>query len=146
MEEEGFISRQQVKEALSEGLSFVPANVSLNAPHFTVYAQGELERLMTGLGYSPEDIARGGLRVYTTLDQNVNQLAQRAAANQVAQLWNKNVSNGAVVVTKPQTGEIIAMVGSIDYHNEAIDGSVNVTYCLPAAGQHHQALHLFSSD
>ncbi len=134
MAEEGFISRQQVKEALSEGLSFVPANVSLNAPHFTVYAQGELERLMTSLGYSPEDIARGGLRVYTTLDQNVNQLAQRAAANQVAQLWNKNVSNGAVVVTKPQTGEIIAMVGSIDYHNEAIDGSVNVSTAFRQPG------------
>ncbi len=134
MVEEGFISQQQVKEALSEGLSFVPANVSLNAPHFTVYAQGELERLMTGLGYSPEDIARGGLRVYTTLDQNVNQLAQRAAANQVNQLWNKNVSNGAVVVTKPQTGEIIAMVGSIDYHNEAIDGSVNVSTAFRQPG------------
>ncbi len=134
MVEEGFISQQQVKEVLNEGLSFVPANVSLNAPHFTVYAQGELERLMTGLGYSPEDITRGGLRVYTTLDQNVNQLAQRAAANQVAQLWNKNVSNGAVVVTKPQTGEIIAMVGSIDYHNEAIDGSVNVTTAFRQPG------------
>lgn len=134
MAEEGFISRQQVKEALSEGLSFAPANVSLNAPHFTVYAQGELERLMTSLGYSPEDIARGGLRVYTTLDQNVNQLAQRAAANQVAQLWNKNVSNGAVVVIKPQTGEIIAMVGSIDYHNEAIDGSVNVSTAFRQPG------------
>ena len=134
MVEEGFISQQQVKEALSEGLSFVPANVSLNAPHFTVYAQGELERLMTGLGYSPEEITRGGLRVYTTLDQNVNQLAQRAAANQVTQLWNKNVSNGAVVATKPQTGEIIAMVGSIDYHNEAIDGSVNVTTAFRQPG------------
>lgn len=134
MVEEGFITQQQVREALSEGLSFVPAKVSLNAPHFTVYAQGELERLMTGLGYSPEDIARGGLRVYTTLDQNVNRLAQQAAANHVAKLWNKNVSNGAVAVIKPQTGEIIAMVGSIDYHNEAIDGSVNVTTAFRQPG------------
>lgn len=134
MAEEGFISQEQVKAALNEGLSFAPAKVSLNAPHFTVYAQGELERLMIGLGYSPEDIARGGLRVYTTLDQDVNQLAQRVAANHVGQLWNKNVSNGAVVVAKPQTGEIIAMVGSIDYHNEAIDGSVNVTTAFRQPG------------
>ncbi len=134
MVEEGYITQQQVKETLSEGLYFAPAKVSLNAPHFTVYAQGELESLMTSLGYSPEDIARGGLRVYTTLDQNVNQMAQRAAANQVAQLWNKNVSNGAVLVAKPGTGEIIAMVGSIDYHNEAIDGSVNVTTAFRQPG------------
>ena len=134
MAEEGFISQQQVKEALKEGLSFVPANVSLTAPHFTVYAQGELERLMIGLGYSPEDITGGGLRVYTTLDQDVNRLAQRAAANQVAQLQAKNVSNAAVVVTKPASGEIIAMVGSIDYNNEAIDGSVNVTTAFRQPG------------
>ena len=134
MVEEGFITQAQAKEALREGLSFVPANVSLTAPHFTVYAQGELERLMRGLGYSPEDIIGGGLRVYTTLDQDVNRLAQRAAANQVAQLQNKNVSNAAVVVTKPRSGEIIAMVGSIDYNNEAIDGSVNVTTAFRQPG------------
>ena len=134
MAEEGFISQEQVRLALSEGLSFAPAKVSLVAPHFTVYAQGELERLMRSLGYSPEDITGGGLRVYTTLDQDVNRLAQRAAANQVAQLGAKNVSNAAVVVTKPASGEIIAMVGSIDYNNEAIDGSVNVTTAFRQPG------------
>ncbi len=134
MAEEGFISQEQVRLALSEGLSFAPANVSLAAPHFTVYAQGELERLMRRLGYSPEDITGGGLRVYTTLDQDVNRLAQRAAANQVAQLQAKNVSNAAVVVAKPASGEIIAMVGSIDYSNEAIDGSVNVTTAFRQPG------------
>ncbi len=134
MAEEGFISQEQVRLALSDGLSFAPAKVSLAAPHFTVYAQGELERLMRSLGYSPEDITGGGLRVYTTLDQDVNRLAQRAAANQVAQLQAKNVSNAAVVVTKPASGEIIAMVGSIDYNNEAIDGSVNVTTAFRQPG------------
>ena len=134
MAEEGFISQEQVRAALEEGLSFVPAKVSLTAPHFTVYAQGELERLMRSLGYSPEDITQGGLRVYTTLDQDVNRLAQRAAANQVAQLQSKNVSNAAVVVSKPASGEIIAMVGSIDYNNEAIDGSVNVTTAFRQPG------------
>ena len=134
MIEEGYITQKQARRALSAGLSFVPANVSLQAPHFTVYAQAELERLMTGLGYSPEDIARGGLRVYTTLDQNVNRLAQRAAANQVAQMTAHNASNAAVVVVKPLTGEIIAMVGSIDYDSDAIDGSVNVTIAFRQPG------------
>ncbi len=134
MVEEGFISQDQARAALQEGLTFVPPKVSLTAPHFTVYAQGELERLLRGLGYGPEAISGGGLRVYTTLDQNVNRLAQRAAANQVAQLHAKNVSNAAVVVTKPASGEIIAMVGSIDYENEAIDGSVNVTTAFRQPG------------
>ena len=134
MVEEGFITQDQAGAALKEGLSFARAKVSLTAPHFTVYAQGELERIMRELGYSPEAITGGGLRVYTTLDQDVNRLAQRAAANQVAQLRAKNVSNAAVVVTKPANGEIIAMIGSIDYDNDAIDGSVNVTTALRQPG------------
>ncbi len=134
MLEEGFITQAEARAALKEGLTFVPAKVSLTAPHFTVYAQGELERLMLGLGYSPEEITGGGLRVYTTLDQSVNRLAQRAAAAQVALLQAQNVSNAAVVVTKPANGEIIAMVGSIDYDNDAIDGSVNVTTAFRQPG------------
>ena len=134
MREEGFISEAEVKDALSQGLAFVPANRSLTAPHFTVYASAELERLLTYLGFTPDDITRGGLRVYTTLDRAVNDLAQADAANHVAGLWNRNVSNGAVLALRPATGEIIAMVGSVDYDNAAIDGSVNVTTAFRQPG------------
>lgn len=134
MVEEGFITSAERDAALSQGLTFVPPQVSLVAPHFTVYAQQELERLMTGLGYSPEDIARGGLKVYTTLDQRVNNLAQQAVRDQIARLTANNVTNGAVVAIKPLTGEILAMVGSVDYNNDAIDGRVNVTIALRQPG------------
>jgi membrane carboxypeptidase/penicillin-binding protein len=36
------------------------------------------------------------------------------------------VTNGSVVILKPGGGEILAMVGSLDYFNENIDGQVNV--------------------
>jgi penicillin-binding protein 1C len=134
MVEEGYITSQERDAALSQGLSFVTPTVSLKAPHFTVYAQSELTRLMENLGYTPEDITRGGWRVYTTIDQNVNNLAQQAAAQQVANLANKNVSNAAVIVLKPLTGEILGMVGSIDYNSETIDGRVNVTIALRQPG------------
>lgn len=134
MVEEGYITQSEARDTLQAGLTFAPGKASLTAPHFTVYALGELERLLLGLGYTPEDILGGGLRVYTTLDLAVNELAQQAAANQVAQLGRNNVSNAAVVVTKPASGEIIAMVGSIDYENEAIDGSVNVSTAFRQPG------------
>ncbi len=134
MIEEGFITQDQAREVLQEGLAFAPAKVSLTAPHFTVYALSELEGLMRDQGYSPEAITGGGLRVYTTLDQKVNRLAQRAVSNQVAKLQAKNVSNAAVVVAMPASGEIIAMIGSVDYENEAIDGSVNVATALRQPG------------
>lgn len=134
MVEDGFISKERRDETLRQGLNFAPPQVSLRAPHFTVYAQGELQRLMTELGYSPEDIARGGLRVYTTIDLNVNEMALQAARAQIAKLSGNNVTNSAVFVIKPLTGEILAMVGSLDYNNAAIDGRVNVTTAFRQPG------------
>lgn len=127
MVQEGFITNEQRNEALREGYSIVPPEAPLRAPHFTVYARQELEALMSEIGYSPEQIARGGLRVYTTVDLQIHDLAQRIAREQVAGLAANRVSNAAVLVLQPITGEIMAMVGSIDYNNEAIDGRVNVT-------------------
>lgn len=134
MVEEGYISATERDLTLSQGLNFASPNVSLKAPHFTVYAQRELERLMTRLGYSAEDVARGGYKVYTTIDQRINTMAQQAAAEQVARLAANRVSNAAVFVMKPTTGEILAMVGSIDYNNDAIDGRVNVTTAFRQPG------------
>src|SRR5690606_13845620 len=39
---------------------------------------------------------------------------------------DRNVSNASVMALDPRTGEIKAMVGSLDYWNEDIDGSFNV--------------------
>ncbi|MBL8117260.1 MAG: transglycosylase domain-containing protein [Anaerolineae bacterium] len=130
----GMITQAQKNEALSQGLTFVQRDISLEAPHFTVYAQAQFERLMSDLGYAPKDIATGGYRVYTTLDLDVNMMTQQIAREQVARLAPNNVTNAAVVVLKPLTGEILAMVGSVDYNNDAIDGRVNVAISLRQPG------------
>ncbi|GEM_PF-228410 len=127
MVEERMITADERNQALREGYSINPPDAPLRAPHFTVYAQSELEQLLIELGYSPEDIARGGLRVYTTVDLRLQDFAQEAARSQVSSLGGLTISNAAVVVLQPITGEIMAMVGSIDYNNDAIDGRVNVT-------------------
>ncbi|MDX2162437.1 MAG: transglycosylase domain-containing protein [bacterium] len=131
---EGFITDAERNTALREGYSVNPPDAPLNAPHFTVYARAELEQRLIDLGFSADDAARGGLRVYTTLDLRVQRLAEQAAQNQVSGLAGYNVTNGAVVVTQPVTGQIFAMVGSVDYNNEAIDGRVNVTTSLRQPG------------
>lgn len=131
---DGFIDDAERDAALRAGLDFVTQTTSLKAPHFTVYAQSELERLMSELGYSPEELARGGYTVYTTVDQRINDMSQQAARQQVASLAANNVSNAAVVVTKPLTGEILGMAGSIDYNSNVIDGRVNVAIALRQPG------------
>ncbi len=130
----GKVTQAQANDALAQGLNFVPRNISLEAPHFTVYAENQFENLMGQIGYLPKDVARGGYKIYTTLDLDINNAAQDAARNQVASLASQNVTNASVVVLKPLTGEILAMVGSVDYNNDAIDGRVNVAVSLRQPG------------
>ncbi|MBK7895091.1 MAG: transglycosylase domain-containing protein [Candidatus Promineifilaceae bacterium] len=97
-------------------------DVTLEAAHFVLYVQNELERL-----YGPDAIALGGWQITTSLDLNVHHMAETAAREQITiREANHNVSNASVVILKPGTGEILAMVGSLDYFDEAIDGQVNV--------------------
>ncbi|MBN2472420.1 MAG: transglycosylase domain-containing protein [Anaerolineae bacterium] len=128
MLEEGYVSQEEAYAAYGEPLSYASPDVPLVAPHFTVEARSELEALMATLGYPPELIASGGLTVYTTVDLRFQDMATRIAREQVAGLRDAhNMTNGAVVVLHPYTGEVLAMVGSIDYWDDAIDGRVNVT-------------------
>jgi len=93
------------------------------APHFSIYARKRLEEM-----FGPELVHRGGLRVYTTIDLEMQDLALEIAREHVAKLQaeKRNVSNAAVVVITPRTGEILVMLGSLDYWDDAIAGQVNV--------------------
>lgn len=128
MVKEEYLTEDEATIAKSQTLNYVSPEVPLQAPHFTLYAQEELEVLLPSLGYGREFITDGGLRVYTTVDLDFQQLAQRAAETTVRQLRDAhNLTNASVVVIHPPSGEILAMVGSIDYNNAAIDGEVNVS-------------------
>ncbi|MCC6602837.1 MAG: transglycosylase domain-containing protein [Anaerolineae bacterium] len=97
-------------------------DVTLEAAHFVLYVQSELEKL-----YGPDAIALGGWQITTSLDLNMQEMAETAARDQVAaRAATNNVSNASVVILKPNTGEILAMVGSLDYFDTSIDGQVNV--------------------
>jgi len=124
---DGFITQAQHDAAIAEDLQFSDGNIDLSAPHFTVYALDELNSLLAELGYSEEQIAAGGLNVLTTVDLGINNMAQEVAAQRISEIRDaNNARNASVLVMNPSTGEIMAMVGSIDYYNEAIDGNVNV--------------------
>lgn len=98
------------------------ADVVLQAPHFILYVQHELEQK-----YGPDALTRGGWQITTSLDMNMQRLAEQAAREQVAsRSAQHDVNNASVVALKPKTGEILAMVGSLDYFDATIDGQVNV--------------------
>lgn len=134
MLEEKYITQAEHDQALRDGYSLVNPDTPLNAPHFTFFARDQFYSLMATFGFSPEQVATGGYRVYTTVDVRINDMVQATIRDQISKLGGNNVTNGAAVVIKPITGEILAMIGSADYDNEAIDGSFNVTTGLRQPG------------
>ena len=130
MVSEGFIAQDEAVAAYQEPLQFAPQEVSLVAPHFAVYVRQQLEEL-----YGAEAVANGGLRVTTTLDLKYQRLAEQLARQHVDAVGPEhNLTNAALVAMKPATGEILAMLGSVDYRDESIDGHVNVTLSLQQPG------------
>jgi len=141
MLKEGYITESEANRAYAEPLTYAPRDIRLDrAPHFVVYAQSALENLLVHeLGFNQEEIrkviAGGGLQVYTSLDMGYQRLAEDIARNQVAQLKAAhNMNNAAVVILRPDTGEILAMVGSVDYDDESIDGNVNMAVATRQPG------------
>src|SRR5215213_7044297 len=101
--------------------TFNSPNVNARYPHWVNFVRSELEKK-----YDAQTIYRSGFIVYTSLDPALQDEAQRLVTEQVAQLADKNAHNGALVAIKPSTGEILAMVGSPDFNNEAISGQINM--------------------
>ncbi|OGM08048.1 hypothetical protein A2W13_02895 [Candidatus Woesebacteria bacterium RBG_16_36_11] len=122
MKVNGFINEEQEKQAGQETLTFANQKTDIKAPHFVMYVRQILEET-----YGKEMIGKGGLNVITSLDYEIQKLAEDVVAKEIEKLKPLNVTNGAVVVLNPATGEILAMVGSYNYFDNEHDGNVNVT-------------------
>jgi len=101
--------------------NFTAPNIDAKYPHWVNFVRAQLEK-----DYDAQTIYRSGFIVYTTLDPTLQDEAQRLVTDQVALLADKNAHNGALVAIKPSTGEILAMIGSPDFYNDAISGQVNM--------------------
>ena len=98
-----------------------PPSVTLKYPHFVFTVLQQAEELL-----GAQALYRGGLRIHTTLDPQTQELAETTLANQRANINARGANNAAMVVIKPVSGEILALVGSIDFNDEAISGQVNM--------------------
>ena len=129
MLEDDYITSDQYQQALDQSLTYAPQTSNIKAPHFVLY----IKQLLVDK-YGQHLVEKGGLHVTTSLDLNLQQYAEAVIATESARLERFKVSNAAALVTKPRTGEILAMVGSKDYFNTEIDGNVNLTTSLRQPG------------
>ncbi len=106
----GYITPEQEQEAQSQETVFSDWKHILKAPHFTLNVVKELENT-----YGLNSLQRNGFKVYTTLDWTLQEKAEAIIQEGVERNQIYDVHNGALVAICPQTGGIIALVGSKDY-------------------------------
>jgi len=129
MKEESFITEEQEKEASEQSIRLAPQRTDIKAPHFVMYIKELLVKK-----YGERMVEEGGLEVKTSLDLNLQEAAEKIVREEINQLQNLHITNGAALVTNPKNGEILAMVGSKDYFDLKNDGNVNVALRIRQPG------------
>lgn len=119
----GYISAEEWEEAKKVKPKFAPPSLgSIKAPHFSLAVKDELVAR-----YGEDVVSNGGLKVITTLDWEMQQIAERVVYE--GALRNERLYNGknaALVAQDPKTGQILALVGSRDYFDVENEGNFNV--------------------
>ena len=116
------ITKDQATQAKAEALAFQPQTDNIQAPHFVFYIEDLLDK-----EYGAQIVDQGGLKIITTLDMNLQTIAEKALKQYQSKLNANGAKNASLVAINPKNGNILAMVGSIDYFNKDIDGNVNVS-------------------
>lgn len=122
---DGYITKDQIAQAWKEGttLQFIDPIHKIEAPHFVFYVRQLLEEK-----YGKELVESGGLQVKTSLDPRLQSIAEEMVGKHAERnLKNYGANNAGFVAINPKNGDILAMVGSVDYWDNNINGQVNVT-------------------
>lgn len=101
--------------------TIIPPKKPIKAAHFVFYVKSLLEQK-----YGIQIVEEGGLVVTTSLDLELQQKSETILKEELEKIKKLKVSNGAALVSRPTTGEILVMVGSKDYFATP-SGAFNVT-------------------
>lgn len=114
-QQEGVAAILQIKD-----YDFKPLYIEATFPHWVNYVRQLIET-----NYGAQEIYRSGYRVYTTLNHDLQRVAEKVVSDHLLQYTEQNVTNAAAVVIDPKTGQILTMVGSDDYYDQ-VDGQINM--------------------
>lgn len=110
MEKAGLITKEEKEKAQNEEIKFAEILQPIKAPHFVMYVRDYLIKK-----YGEAFLKEKGLRVYTTLDWQLQEIAEKAVKEGVERNKKYRAYNAALVALDPRTGQILAMVGSADW-------------------------------
>ncbi len=128
MADQGRITEDQLTKAVDEfsTVSFKPVREDIRAPHFVLWARDQVEKMFEG---SPDQalLEEGGLTIQTTLDWNLQEIAEKIMAEHKDDILKRFMAhNAALIAADPHTGEILAYVGNTDYGDETSEGKIDM--------------------
>jgi penicillin-binding protein 1C len=123
----GYLTDAQADLAFAEPLKYGSGRIAMEAPHFVQEVWRQIERDF------PDHIFEGGLEITTTLDLDWQRAAEEIARRHLEWLNtpsggapSRNATGAALVAIDPATGQVLTMLGSVDFFNSTIDGAVNM--------------------
>lgn len=110
----GVITNEEFQVAKKEEINFIEKPVSILAPYFTLWVKQQIEDK-----YGEEFLMKEGLKVYTSLDWEMQQAAEKIVKEGIERNKTYNAYNAGLVAIDPKTGEVLSMaVGTGDYYAE----------------------------
>ncbi len=126
MADQGMITEEERTKTLTDlqTIKFAPARENIRAPHFVLWIEKQVESIFN---LSEENLTQGGLKITTTLDWNLQQLAEKAVETHKDDVLKRfGAHNSALLSLSPQTREVLAYVGNNDYEDEEHEGKIDM--------------------
>jgi len=122
MYENGYLDERGYTEAINTQLVFASPQMDIRAPHFVLQLKSELEEIL-----GKERLEQGGLKITTTLDIGLQEAGEQILVDHESLRKKYRADSSGILAIDPQNGQVLAMVGNVDYFNEIDAGNVNMT-------------------
>jgi len=119
----GYITQEEFEKAKEEKLTFAKSTIPIKAPDLVMYVKKYLEN-----EYGEDYLKEKGLRVYTSLDYDLQEYAEKVIQDADEANKAKGAHNAAMVVMDPKTGEILTLIGSKDYFADSYPETGSVLF------------------
>jgi len=116
------ISKDEGEKLKNENINVTFNRINIKAPHFVFYVRDYVLQK-----FNIENFSRAGMTIHTSLDIDLQKESEKIVKEEISKVKNLNISNGAALVINVRTGDILAMVGSVN-------GDYNVVTALRQPG------------
>jgi 1A family penicillin-binding protein len=103
-----YISPDVGEKIKNEELNIENNKTNIVAPHFVFYVRDLVKEK-----YGFANIERQGLKIITSIDSDIQRMAEKVTKEEIQKVKRLNITNGAVLVLDVKNGDILAMVGSV---------------------------------